>query len=77
MDNSHYGNFGVNNKPITVKVDQFFQNDTSTAVNAPRLSDVPPRTINMPEIDTSLTLKVRKKEQPDVLLALAREKITH
>jgi len=30
----------------------------------------------MPEIDTSLTLEISKKEQPDILLALAREKIT-
>jgi len=71
---TYYGNFKTNTKPISVKVRPFFHEIDITGVSAPRLNNTPPWIISAPDIDTTLTREVNKKESPETLLALARDK---
>jgi len=72
---THYGRFSDNNKPLAVKVNQFFEDIDMTNVKGQRLGITPPWLLALPEVDRSLTLEVSKNEAPNILAALSRDEI--
>ena len=71
---THYGRFNDNNRPLAVKVSKFFEN-IEASVAGVTLGNIPPWQVVAPNIDLSLTKEVSKKEAPNVLAILARDKI--
>ena len=65
----------LTNKPLAVKVNQFFEDLDMTNVKGQRLGITPPWLVALPEVDRSLTLEVSKDEAPNILAALSRDKI--
>jgi len=59
---THYGCFSDNNKPLAVKVNQFFGDVDMTHVKRPRLGVTPPWLVALPEVNRSLMLHGGQQE---------------
>lgn len=67
--------FTENSKPLYQKVKDFLDITNVDEMEAPRVSDIAPWRLKIAAIDTALSNEVSKKESPEVLKALALERI--
>lgn len=73
---TYYGKFAEHNRPVAVKVDEYFkQRCVSGSVAGPQWAIIPPWTAKLPATDIELTREVKKRDQPAALLALSRAKV--
>ena len=66
--------YNENNKPFYFKVKDFFDSE-EIELEGPLNSDTPPWHLPAPTVDKSLTDEVSKKDAPEILKALAMERI--
>jgi len=71
----HYGKFTDRNQTVAKKVSEFFSESRLTDTNGPKISDIPPWLIQPFVTDDELARKYSKNSEPQLLLALAQEKI--
>ena len=55
-----------------MKVSHYFEDADNVEVNAAKLTDTRPWLVDAPQIDTTLTKQISKKDSPEALLAHAR-----
>ena len=60
---THYGRFSDNNKPLAVKVNQFFEDLDMTNFKGKRLGITPPWLVVLREVDRSVTLELGQQER--------------